>query len=87
MGEYKILFKKSVEKDFQSIPKKDLQRILSRIKILARNPRPPGCEKLAGHDIYRLRQGLYRILYSFGDGELTVLIIRVAHRNDVYRKK
>ena len=86
MAAYKIYFKKSVEKDFNVIPKKDLKKILDRIDLLAENPRPPGCEKLAGQQRYRLRQGRYRILYSIQDDELTVWVVKVGHRKDIYRK-
>ena len=75
MAEYKIFFKKSVEKDFDLIPKKDLKRIIKRIGELANDPRPPGCEKLTGQDRYRLRQGRYRIVYSIQDNKLTVYVI------------
>jgi mRNA interferase RelE/StbE len=72
MAAYKIFFKKSVQKDFAAIPKKDLKKILNRIETLSEDPRPPGCEKLTGQQRYRLRQGRYRILYSKQDDELTV---------------
>jgi mRNA interferase RelE/StbE len=85
MAEYKIFFKKSVEKDFKVIPKKDMKKILDRIETLAEDPRPPGCEKLAGQQRYRLRQGRYRILYSIQDDELTVWVVKVGHRKDIYR--
>ena len=85
MAAYKIFFKKSVEKDFKGIPKNDLAKILKRIETLAEDPRPPGCEKLTGQEKYRLRQGRYRILYSIQDDELTVWVVKVAHRKDIYR--
>ena len=85
MAAYKIFFKKSVEKDFKVIPKKDLKKILDRIETLSENPRPPGCEKLTGQQRYRLRQGRYRILYSVQDDELTVWVVKVGHRKDIYR--
>jgi mRNA interferase RelE/StbE len=85
MAAYKFYFKKSVEKDLNGIPKKDLKKILDRIELLAENPRAPGCEKLAGQQRYRLRQGRYRILYSIQDDELTVWVVRVGHRKDIYR--
>ncbi len=85
MAAYKVYFKASVEKDFITIPKKDLKKILARIGELADNPRPPGCEKLTGQERYRLRQGKYRIVYSVQDDELTVWIVKVGHRKDIYR--
>jgi mRNA interferase RelE/StbE len=85
MAEYRIFFKKSVEKDCKVIPKKDLKKILDRIETLAKNPRPAGCEKLTGQQRYRLRQGRYRILYSIQDDELTVWVVKVGHRKEIYR--
>lgn len=75
MVEYRVFFRKSVEKDLSSIPKKDLDRILNRIKGLGNDPRLAGCEKLTGQERYRLRQGRYRIVYSIQDDELTIWIV------------
>ena len=85
MAGYKLFFKKSVQKDLNAIPKADLRRILKRIEGLAEDPRPAGCEKLTGRERYRLRQGRYRILYSIQDDELTVWVVKVGHRKDIYR--
>ena len=85
MAAYKVFFKKSVQKDFDPIPKKDLRRILNRIAVLSENPRPSGCEKLTGKERYRLRQGRYRIVYSIQDDEMTVWVVKVGHRKDIYR--
>nr|VFK60708.1 MAG: mRNA interferase RelE/StbE [Candidatus Kentron sp. TUN]VFK64146.1 MAG: mRNA interferase RelE/StbE [Candidatus Kentron sp. TUN]VFK70025.1 MAG: mRNA interferase RelE/StbE [Candidatus Kentron sp. TUN] len=85
MAEYSIFFRKSVEKDLSQILKRDLRRIIERIGALANDPRPPGCEKLSSRDRYRIRQGKYRILYSIRDKELTIWVVKVRHRRDVYR--
>ena len=85
MAGYRVFFKRSVEKDLVCLPKKDVMRILDRIKTLEENPRPSGCEKLAGQERYRLRQGHYRIVYSIQDNELTVWVVKVGHRKDIYR--
>lgn len=82
---YKVHFKASVEKDFTTISKKELKKILKRIKGLAENPRPWGCERLTGQERYRIRQGRYRIVYSIQDDELTVWVVKVGHRKDIYR--
>lgn len=87
MAEYKIFFKKSVWKDFESIPKKDLRKILQRIDLLAENPRLQGSQKLSGQERYRIRQGHYRIVYSIQDNELTVWIVKAGHRKDIYKGK
>ena len=85
MAAYEVYFKESVEKDFRDIPRKDLRRILQRIESLAAEPRPPGCENLTGQERYRLRQGRYRIVYSIQDKKLTVWIVKVGQRKDIYR--
>ena len=86
MGKYKLVFKKSVAKDLRSIPNKDVARILKCIESLSDDPRGPGCEKLSGQERYRVRQGIYRIIYEIVDDELVVLIVRVGHRGAVYRR-
>jgi mRNA interferase RelE/StbE len=85
MAAYEVYFKESVEKDFRDIPRKDLKRIIHRVELLATEPRPAGCEKLTGRERYRLRQGRYRIVYSIQDNNLTVWIVKVGHRKDIYR--
>ena len=86
MDQYKVFFKKSVEKDFKSIPKKELLKILQKIESLQENPRPVGSEKLTGQERYRLRQGRYRIVYSIQENELTVWVVKVGHRKEIYKK-
>ena len=85
MAEYKIFFKKSVWKDFKSIQDKDLTKILECIELLGGNPRQPGCKKLSGQERYRFRQGRYRIIYSIQDEELTIWVVKVGHRKNIYR--
>ena len=85
MAVYKIFFKKSVEKDFKAIPPNELKKIIKRIGGLANDPRPQGGEKLTGQDRYRLRQGRYRIVYSIQDNKLTIWVVKVGHRKDIYR--
>lgn len=85
MAEYEIFFKESVWKDLKGVLKKDLKRILSRIEGLGEDPRPAGNEKLTGQELYRVRQGNYRIPYSIQDGELTIWVIKFGHRKEVYR--
>jgi mRNA interferase RelE/StbE len=85
MAVYSLFFKESVQKDYEGTPKKDLRRILTRIKSLAADPRPTGCEKLTGLDRYRLRQGRYRIVYAIEDESHSVTVVKVGHRKDIYR--
>jgi mRNA interferase RelE/StbE len=85
MAPYSVFFKESVEKDFRQIPGNDAKKILERIWLLGENPRPKGCEKLSGRELYRLRSGRYRIVYSIQDKELTLWVVKIGQRKDVYR--
>lgn len=85
MGKYSILFRRSVLKDLEVVPKKDVQRIMEAIRALAVDPRPPQSQKLSGREQYRLRQGAYRILYAIQDDVLIVTVVKVGHRREVYR--
>ena len=86
MANYKVFIKPSAVKEIESLPKKDRSRIIQKIRGLAADPRPPGCEKLTGEDKYRIRQGSYRIVYSITGKELIVIVVKVGHRRDVYKK-
>jgi mRNA interferase RelE/StbE len=72
-------------KEIEAIPQRERQHILARIQGLSGNPRPPGSEKLSGQDKFRVRQGVYRIVYSVTDDEPSVLIVKVGHRKEIYR--
>ena len=87
MASYRVLIKPSAAKEIEAVDhKKDRQRIVASVLALADEPRPIGCEKLAGQiDRYRIRVGRYRVVYSIADNDLVVLVVRVADRKDVYR--
>ncbi len=86
MASYKILIKRSAQKEIESVgTKKDRRRIVDRILDLANNPKPPGSEKLSGSPYYRIRQGRYRIVYEIQDDVLLIHVLKVGHRKDVYR--
>lgn len=82
---YSIEIKKSAAKEIEDLPPADRRRVVERIGTLAEDPRPAGCEKLAGGERYRVRQGDYRIVYSVEDERLVVWVVKVGHRRDVYR--
>jgi mRNA interferase RelE/StbE len=83
---YKVFIKHSAIKELKALPQKELRRLTRAIQSLADNPRPPGAEKLSGQEKYRLRQGAYRIVYSIQDYELTIWVVKIGHRKDVYRR-
>ena len=88
MANYKLLIKPSAVKELEAVgTKKDRQRIVAKIRSLATNPRPPGCQKLSGANKFRVRQGSYRIVYSVDHDRLVVSIVRIGHRRDIYRRK
>lgn len=85
MAAYRILFKRSAAKELGRLPKNDLRLVVKRVTLLADDPRPRGAEKLSAKERYRVRQGRYRIIYSIQDDELTVWVVKIGHRREVYR--
>jgi len=84
MARYKLVFRKSVSKDLRPIPNEHVARILERIEALREDPRPVGSEKLSGRERYRVRQGVYRIIYQVSDEYLIVTVVKVGHRKHIY---
>jgi mRNA interferase RelE/StbE len=87
-GPYTVQFRRSAEKSLEKLDGRNRARILRNIVALADNPRPPGVKPLSGEDtLWRIRIGDYRVVYEIRDAELLVLVVRVAHRSEVYRKR
>ena len=87
MSRYRIEILPSAFKELGNLPLKDRRRITHKIDTLADIPRPTGCRKLTGSEnIYRLRQGDYGVIYEVKDQVLLVLVIRVGHRRESYRR-
>ena len=88
MGRYRVFIKPSALKELEAVAReKDRQRLVRRIQDLGEEPRPPGCQKLSGRELFRVRQGNYRIVYEVKDQELTVLIVKVGDRKQIYRSR
>lgn len=86
MASYKILINKRVrKKDIPAIPAKDRARIIARIEELADNPYPADSTQLKGRVERRVRQGNYRILYLVAEDIITIIVVKIGHRRDVYR--
>jgi mRNA interferase RelE/StbE len=86
VARYTVQFKRSAEKDLDALPAEVRGRAVAKTEALADDPRPNGCEKLAGvEDTYRVRVGDYRIVYEVQDAVVTVMIVKVGHRREVYR--
>ena len=85
MASYSVFIKPSAAKELERLPEKIRRQLAKRIQALTENPRPVGVEKLTGDDLYRIRQGDHRVVYSIADPVLTVLVMRIGNRRDVYR--
>ena len=85
MVKYKIEIKKSAVKEINKLPAEDIKKILAKISLLADQPRPQNCIKLSADEKFRIRCGVYRILYEIRDKVLIVIVVKVAHRKDVYK--
>lgn len=83
---YEIRIKRSASEELLNLPDIVARRVLKVIGSLSENPRPQGCVKLKGtKSEYRLRLGNYRIIYTILDKEVLIIVIRIAHRKQVYR--
>jgi mRNA interferase RelE/StbE len=85
VGSYRLEVKRTAAKEIADLPKADCRRVVAKIQLLARDPRPQGCEKLSGAEKYRVRQGDYRILYEIDDSAKAVTIVKIGHRREIYR--
>jgi mRNA interferase RelE/StbE len=86
VGEYQILFTRSASKELESLPQTASWRVVEAIELLAVEPRPSGVTKLQGpYDLWRIRVGDYRVIYSVGDRQKVIEIHRIRHRRDAYR--
>jgi mRNA interferase RelE/StbE len=82
---YAVEILRSAGKQLAAIDRQDQPRIFAAIRALAGNPRPPGCKKLTGRSAWRIRVGVYRVIYEIHDNRLLVLVVIVGHRREVYR--
>jgi len=80
---YKVIFTKSVKKDFRKIPKLEAFKILNEIEELAKNPRSSKTKKLKGDKLYRLRVGNYRVIYDIQDNIMLIFVVKLGHRGDI----
>jgi len=83
---YEIIIRPTAEKSLDKIPRPVRRRIADELEELRSNPHPAGVIKLAGYEnLWRIRVGDYRVVYEIHDDQLVILVLRVAHRKDVYR--
>lgn len=83
---WKVSYHDDLEKEIRTLPKPYIRHIIEAIEALALNPWPPGCAKLTGYELWRIKAGPYRVLYEVNVAEHAVYTYRVGPRKDVYRK-
>jgi mRNA interferase RelE/StbE len=86
MARYSIDISQSAERQLRKLPREDQYRVVKAMLALADEPHPEGSRKLTGYDdVYRIRVGQNRILYSVEDKRLIIIILKIGQRKDVYR--
>jgi mRNA interferase RelE/StbE len=86
VAEYAVTFSRPARKELEKLPRQMVERIFLKIESLASEPRPAGCKKLkGGRNLWRIRAGDYRVVYSVNDSRATVDIVAVRHRSEAYR--
>lgn len=85
-GLYSVRYDRNAVKELRKLDKHIARRVVAAIDALADNPRPAGCRTLVGYPhLMRIRVGDYRVIYTVQKSELVILVLRVAHRREVYR--
>ncbi|MBI4535186.1 MAG: type II toxin-antitoxin system RelE/ParE family toxin [Ignavibacteriae bacterium] len=82
---YEVIIKPSAQRDLDALPRREVERLAKRIRLLSNDPRPFGVQKLSASESYRIRSGSYRILFEIDDKLHKVFIYRVKHRREAYR--
>ncbi len=84
MPRYEIEVSRTAEKQLRKLPRPDQERVARKMLALADAPFPPSARKLTGYeDVYRVRVGRYRVLYSVSGRRLVIIILKIGHRKDV----
>ncbi len=83
---YKIVFRKSAEKQLLKLPQPVGLKIIGLIKQLPENPIPGNAKKMSGfQNVYRIRSGVYRVIYSVENDKLIIEVIKIGHRQNIYK--
>ena len=84
---YSVAIERNALKSLNGIPNKDAKKIENAISDLVEDPRPMGYIQLKGRSGFRIRVGDYRIIYEINDGELSILVVEIGNRKEIYKKK
>jgi mRNA interferase RelE/StbE len=82
---YDVRILRAARKALADLPAEDYLRVIEPIEALAQQPRPNGCVKLTGSPYWRIRVGVYRVIYEIDDDGQVVVVTTIGHRRDVYR--
>jgi len=86
MESFEIEISRTAEKQLKKLPEKDQLRLVRAMLALSEEPHPRGSRKISGYDdVFRIRVGRFRVLYSVSERKLIILILKIGHRKDVYR--
>ena len=86
MARYEVEISRTAEKQLRRLPRDDQERVARSMLALADDPFPRGSRKLSGYDdVFRVRAGRYRILYSVAEHALIIMVLKIGHRKDIYR--
>jgi len=86
MASYEIEISRTAERQLKKLVGEEQPRVVRALQALADQPRPRGARKLTGFDdVFRIRVGRWRVLYTVSDTRLVILVLKIGHRKDVYR--
>ena len=86
MASHEVEISRAAERQLRKLPRADQERVARAMLALADDPLPRGARKLSGYDdVYRIREGQHRILYSVSENRLIIVVLKVGRRSDVYR--
>ncbi len=85
MARYEIEITRTAERQLKNLEREDQERVVRAILALADDPFPRGSRKLSGYeDVFRIRVGRYRVLYSVSGRTMIIIILKIGHRKDVH---
>jgi len=82
---YKVELRRNVKKSLDRLQAQERHRIIPLLLNLEQEPRPTGVEKVRGTELWRIREGDYRLIYHIDDEEKIITVVRIGHRRDIYR--
>ena len=86
MGRYRVEISRTAQAQLKRVPRDGQTRVVRAILALADEPFPKGSRKLSGYtDVFRIRIGQYRVIYSVAKGKLIVIVLKIGHRKNIYR--